>query len=119
MKNKKIFTKDQLQKKADATFKQYPNAKQVFATSDGNVFLELNRANIHAGKGTVVTFDRPLEKESDDSKKDVLQLPAAKDQIASIKAAKTAEQLEAFKTDERKSVVTALEEKLKELNPLQ
>jgi lipopolysaccharide export system protein LptA len=49
-------TKEELKAAAKAALKNYPNAKKVFATLDGNVFLDKNRAELHAGKSTVIEF---------------------------------------------------------------
>ncbi|GIZ09986.1 hypothetical protein [Flavobacterium sp. UMI-01] len=107
---KKVLTEDQLKEKANEVFKQYPKAKQAFATVDGNVFLEKNRAEIHAGKqGTVLTYDRPVPEASESA---LGNKPAkADDVIKAISEVQTIEELEPFKADIRKSVIKAVEEK--------
>lgn len=116
-----ILNKEQLQEEANKVFDQFPNAKRVFATADGNVFLQENRANLHAGKkGSVYPFDRPIEKKEDNEvnteKPAKAKLPKADDQIKAIFEAKTLEELEAFKSDERVTVKGALEAKIEELS---
>ena len=46
---KKTYSKAELEKKAKDVFKEYPSAKSLFATTDGQFFLDKNRANLHAG----------------------------------------------------------------------
>lgn len=110
-----------MEKKANKVFAQYPNAKQVFATADGNCFLLENRAKMHAGpKGTVVPFDRPIEKQEesqeDSTGKTVSTTPTkAVDVIAAINKAETLEALKAFESDKRATVVAAFKAKADEL----
>lgn len=54
----KTKSKEELKATAQKVFKQYKKAKKVFATLDGNVFLDKNRAELHAGKDTVLSFSR-------------------------------------------------------------
>lgn len=58
---KKTYTEAELKEKANKVFADFPNALKVFATLDGNVFLQENRAKLHAQKSRVLTFDRPIE----------------------------------------------------------
>ncbi|MBF6607761.1 MAG: hypothetical protein ITG00_03380, partial [Flavobacterium sp.] len=96
---KKIYTQEELQARANDALKQFPTVNKVYATVDGNVFVDKNRAELHAGpKGRVLPFERTIEvapREYDLN---------AKDTIAAIKATAKIEDLEAFKSDERKSV---------------
>lgn len=116
----KVYKKSELEALAKETFKQYPDAKKVYATVDGNVFLSENRANLNAGKkGTVFTFENAISQEekqaeNDDKKASDVQ-PKAVEQIADINLATTLEDLEVFKSDERATVVKALEAKTAEL----
>lgn len=55
------YSESELKEKAQEVFKQFPNAKEVYATSDGNVFLMENRAKLHAGKGNVLKVQRDFE----------------------------------------------------------
>lgn len=114
MKNKKVYSEKELEQKALAAFAQYPNAKQVYATSDGNVFLEKNRASLHAGKGSIVTFDRPIKEEEE--KDNAPKTLKAEEVIKAIKEAQNLEALDAFRSDERATVKKALEAKEKEFN---
>ncbi len=114
----KVYSEKELKEIANGTFAEFPNAKKAYATTDGNVFLEENRARLHAGaKGTVVPFDRPIETE-ETGKADAPAKPAkAEDQIKAIGEATTLEELEKFKSDTRATVVKALEAKTAELTP--
>lgn len=106
---KKTLSESELKELAQGVFEQFPNAKEVYATSDGNIFLSENRANLHAGKdGNVYPFKRE-EKAAVET-----QLKAV-DAVAKIQAATSMEELEAFKTDERKSVKEAFDKKALEL----
>lgn len=105
---KKTYSESELKEnQVKDAFKQYPDAKKVFATTDGNVFLEENRANLHAGaKGTVFTFEKVESAEQETTKK----LTAA-EIIAGIEACETLEALKAFEGDERKTVIEAYNKK--------
>ena len=106
---KKSYSEAELKEKASDVFEQFPNAEKAFATADGNVFLERNRAEIHAGpKGQVLEVGRPIKKEEKVSNK-------ADDLIKAIAEIQKLEDLEQFKTDKRATVIKALEEKTAEL----
>lgn len=110
----KTYSKEELQELANETFAQYPNANKVFATVDGNVFLERNRANIHATpKGQVLEFDRPIV--SEETKEKNTPKLSADDSIKQIGEITEIEALEPFKADTRKTVVKAVEDKIAEL----
>lgn len=115
----KVYKKSELEELAKETFKKYPKARKVFATVDGNIFLDENRADLHAGKkGTVIPLDNPTsieEKEAEKDEKISDAQPKAVEQIASINAAVSLEALEIFKEDKRATVVKALEAKTAEL----
>ncbi|GGA84658.1 hypothetical protein GCM10008015_26800 [Flavobacterium palustre] len=112
---KKTYTEAQLKEKANEVFAQFPKANKVFATVDGNVFLQENYANMHAGaKGRVLPFDRPIE-----AVKEAVKAPTADEQIKAITAVTTLEALEPFKADTRKSVMKAIEDKTAELTKSQ
>lgn len=104
---KKTYSESELKGLAEKVFEQYPNQNEVFATSDGNVFLMKNRAELHAGsKGNVYPIKREVKTE-------VVELNAA-DSIKAIVNAENLEALEAFKADERKSVKAAYTKKVEE-----
>lgn len=104
---KKTYSESELKELAQEVLKQYPAANTVHATVDGNIFLEKNRAEIHAGKkGRVFPFDRPIVKEA--AKELVSKV---EDVIKAIAEVTTVEELEAFKADTRKTVIKAVEEK--------
>lgn len=116
----KVYTKSELEALVKKTFKEFPDAKKAYATVDGNVFLLENRAYLHAGKkGTVFTFDNAVSQEEkqaeNEDKKAVDVQPKAVEQIAAINLATTLDDLEIFKSDERATVVKALEAKTAEL----
>jgi hypothetical protein len=107
---KKTYSESELKGIAQEVFKQYPTSNTVFATVDGNVFLEQNRAEIHAGKkGRVIPFDRPIKKE--EAKEASTK---ADDIIKAIAEVTTIEELEAYKADTRKTVIKAVEDKTAE-----
>lgn len=113
----KTYSEDELKELAKGVFEQFPNADQVFATVDGNTFLERNRADIHAGaKGRVLVIDRPIAEVVDDSKKDKAGTKIlADDAIKAIALVETLEGLEPFKADTRSTVIKAVEAKTAEL----
>lgn len=108
---KNTYSKEELQAKANEVFSSFENAKKVYATLDGNVFIEENRARLHAGtKGTIVPFDRPIDQDSDDIKL------SAPERIKLIQEVTSLEALEAFKNETAKTVKAAYEAKLQELS---
>ncbi len=110
---KTSYSESELKEKANEIFEAFPNANKVFATTDGNVFLEKNRAELHAGsKGKVYPFDRPTAAGNAD---EITYPMNAKNTIKAIKAAEKLEDLEQYKTDERESVIAALAEKTTQL----
>lgn len=109
----KELTNKELQAKADRVFAEFPKAEKVYATTDGNVFLEENRANLHAKKGKVIPFDRPLSPEPlKEDNKDVKY--TAVQAIELIKEADLVG-LAQFANDTRKTVVEAYQARLEEL----
>lgn len=110
---KKTYTEAELKEKAKEVFAQFPKANKVFATVDGNVFLQENYANMHAGaKGRVLPFDRPIDPEKATA---TTKTPTADDQIKAIGEITTLEALEPYKADTRKTVIKAVEDKTAEL----
>lgn len=111
MKKTKTYLEVELKDKAKAAFDRFKNADSLFATTDGNLFLSQNRAELHAGKqGRVITIDRPLpEPETPEAPK-----MNAKEAIAQIADA-SLEALAAFADDERKTVQEAYKNRLEEL----
>lgn len=92
-------------------FQKFPQATEAFETQDGQVFLNENRANLHAGpKGTVKKH----------SKSEVVETPEKKitavDAIEKINKAETVDELKPFEGDTRKTVIEAYNEKLEALN---
>lgn len=108
---KKTYSESELKGFADKVFEQYPTENEAFATSDGNVFLVKNRAELHAGpKGNIYPFKREVKTEG--------VVLKANDAIAAIAKCETLEGLEVFKSDERKSVKEAFAKKSEELTKL-
>lgn len=107
MNTKKTYSEAELKQKAEPVFDRFTNAESVFATTDGNVFLDRNRAELHAGKGRVIQFDRPVPTpEAPEEPK-----MTAKDAIALIETA-ALEDLADFANDQRKTVQEAYQKRL-------
>lgn len=106
---KKTYTEEELKEIANGVFVEFPNANKVYATLDGNVFLDENRANLHAGvAGRVFPFDRPIEVVAVSTDK---PKQTAAEIIATIELATSLEELQPFETDKRATVIKALEAK--------
>lgn len=112
----KTLNKEEIEAAVAGAFEAYPDAKKVFATSDGNTFLVENHAKLHAGpKGKVYTYERDSETESEKGK-DVVRLASAKDVIKAIEGAQTIDELFAHKDDTRKTVKEAFDKKAAEFD---
>ena len=61
----KQYSKTQLKEKAKEVFNAYPDAKTLHATSDGQFFLEQNRAQLHADENKLQVVE--IEKDWDAS----------------------------------------------------
>lgn len=95
-------------------FENFPETDTVYATSDGQVFLNKNRAELHATpKGKVQTFTRGVSEQEKSTKTNVV--PNVKTTVEAIKQVTTLEELKAFESDSRKTVVEALEKRTAEL----
>lgn len=106
------MTKEELKKISDNVLEQFPNANEVYATADGNVFLEENRARLHAKGGIVIPFERELTEDV---------LPGSKratvaNTVKWVLQAKTLEELESFEDDDRAGVIKAVETQRQKLN---
>ena len=103
--------KKDIAQRVAATFKKFPTVDTVYATADGNVFIDKNRAAEHAGnKGKYTAYLRKEEAPADETPKTVKEL------LAEIKEATTVEQLEKYTQDEhRKTVLEAVEKRTAEL----
>lgn len=113
---KKTYSEDQLKEKANEVFAQHPTANTVHATVDGNVFLECNRATLHAGTGRVIAFHRPIESPATEDAGDTADKPlSATDAIKAINECTTPDELKAFEGDDRKTVAAAYAKKAAEL----
>lgn len=108
----KQLSKEEIEKKVAETFKGFPHTKKLYATLDGNVFIEENRAKLHATiKGTVLEFDRPIEASEEN---EPIKM-SAQEVIKLILEAQTLEDLAKYATDERKTVKAAFEKRSEEL----
>ena len=54
----KTYSKKELEAQAVAVFEKYPNADQVFAREDGNIFFSENLADLGRGKLKIYPIDR-------------------------------------------------------------
>ena len=61
----KQYSKTQLKEKAKDIFKSCPDAETLYATSDGQFFLEQNRADLHADENKLQVIE--IEKDWDAS----------------------------------------------------
>ena len=120
---KKTYSKAELEKKAKDVFKEYPSAKSLFATTDGQFFLDKNRANLHAGaKGNVIEIENEFEAHSKSNSKDSDSIkPKSADTlieeaktIESIDLVELAKEVEA-KGKNRKTVIEAYDTRMEEL----
>lgn len=121
----KVYSKSELKDKAKDTFKNFPKAKKVFITTDGQCFLEENRANIHAkpNKLEVVPFSKTDFIEVEDAKtvtaskgKTVEDIKAEIKEVEDVKVLE--EMLEAEQNGKnRTTAIEAIQERIKELNP--
>ncbi len=112
------------QAKADKVFNDYPKAKEVFVTSDGQGFLNENRAKLHATslkdkavydfqkKGVENVTKEPVEltvKDLQDFARDSSDIPVLQKMLEDEKA----------KGEEaRKGAISALETRIKTLQEL-
>ncbi|CDF80573.1 hypothetical protein BN863_28610 [Formosa agariphila KMM 3901] len=116
---KKTYSKADLQKKAQGVFKSYPDADKLFATTDGQFFLDQNRANLHAGaKGKVIEVENDAVLESTETKTG--KTLKAEDLIANAKDIETIEAVEAAIVQEtegknRTTVLAAYDARIDEL----
>lgn len=108
----KTYSKEELEKKALKIFKQFPNANKVYATADGNVFLDKNRANLHT-KGQIFEIERAHKSDANLSVKD------AKTMIEEIAKIDKIEELDLIQSSEkRKTVLEAIEKRREQLQEL-
>jgi hypothetical protein len=54
----KVYSKTELQEKAQEVFDQYPSEDKIFAREDGNIFLNESYAELDRGNLKVYPFDR-------------------------------------------------------------
>lgn len=109
------YTDQELEQLAQTTFEQFPNTNEVYATSDGNIFLSENLANLHAtSKGRVLRITS--------KKNDVLlsstELTAA-EIVAVLEQATTLQEIIPYQFDKRATVKTAVEKAFEKLANVQ
>lgn len=94
------------------TFKKFPTVNTVYSTLDGNVFIEENRAKLHAGlSGKYTAHERSAEE-----KPEGVPQRSVKELTAEIKEISTVEDLQKYVTGEtRKTVLEAVEKRTAEL----
>lgn len=119
---KKTYSKAELEKKAQGVFKDYPKANKVFATTDGQFFLDENRANLHAGaKGKVIEIANDGGSE-DKTSKDGVKPKSAEALITEAATIETIDLVEVAKEVEakgknRSTVIAAYDARIDELKP--
>jgi hypothetical protein len=122
----KRYSKNQLEQKAEGIFKKYPLATKLYATSDGQFFLEENRADLHVKgkKLSVVKVEKPIEPSNPEGKEntgDEKQTISIKDLKPIVKAMTDKEALtkmleeEKALEDPRKSAIKLFEKRIAEL----
>lgn len=93
---KQTYNREQLARKAQGVFEEFPGTLEVYATTDGNIFLEKNYAQLHAGeKGNVFTIERPVAKPT--QKEEGSRAKAEAKPVAKVASATKAESKEASK----------------------
>lgn len=120
----KQIGKDKMKEVAQSVFEQYPEAKKVAVTSDGQAFIADNgdaaarnhaQNNIYGKELSVATFlrDEVVQKKKQTPKVDK---KTAAELIAEIEKAETVEEVNAvLGDDKRKTVVEAAEKRIEEL----
>lgn len=97
-------------------FEDFPETDTVYATSDGQVFLNKNRAELHATpKGKVYPYNRSDFVQKEEPLKEDKAVLNAKSTVEAIKEATTLDELKAFEDDTRKTVLEALDKRKAEL----
>jgi hypothetical protein len=107
------YTDQELEQLAQPTLEQFPDVNEVYATTDGNVFVSENLANLHAtSKGRVLVIAR-----KPNAVVDVKQTAA--DIISILESAKTLEEINPYASDKRKTVKDAYDKAFAEITELQ
>ncbi|WP_417366888.1 hypothetical protein [Flavobacterium beibuense] len=109
----KTYSTSELKEKANEVFAQYPTVNEVYATPDGNVFIQKNRAELHAKQKDirVKPFERELKGDSKATKTETVQAverPNVTDTQKLIDAVTTLEGLDEYRQDDRKTVQKAV-----------
>jgi hypothetical protein len=102
----------ELRELSSPIFAQFPDANTLYATRDGQFFLDENRARLHAGKGQVV----PIHKDEDDTEEGQAIALNAKETAKQIMEVKTIAELEPYADDQRVAVKKAYDRRLAELS---
>lgn len=94
-----------IKNEAIAVFENYPNAKEVFVTPDGQAFLKEDRARLHnVDFETVKRSDVMPEETTEDT---ATVKTTAADLIAAMPTVETIEELDAFEKGEKRATVLA------------
>ena len=94
------------------TFEKFPTTDTVYATKDGNVFIEENRAKLHAGKdGKYSTHQRIIT-----AVEETVPMRTVKELVAESKEVTAVDDLQKYVHGEtRKTVLDAVEKRTAEL----
>ncbi|AOR29545.1 hypothetical protein FORMB_25280 [Formosa sp. Hel1_33_131] len=115
---KKSYSKTELTEQSKAVFKNYPTAKVVFGTTDGQFFLNESHANIHAtAEGKVFKIENeniPSEgtKNKPANAADLIAVAATLETVEAVDAAKALE----LEGKNRATVLAAYDARIEELN---
>ena len=107
-----LKTNEELRQESASIFAQFPTASTLYATRDGQFFLDQNRAKLHAGRGQVVD----IHKDEDDTEEGQAIALNAKETAKQIMEVKTIAELEAYANDQRVAVKKAYDRRLAELS---
>lgn len=109
------YTDQELEQLAQPTFEQFPDVNEVYATTDGNIFVSENLANLHAtSKGKVLAITRKSH--------EVVNIPpkqTAAEIIAILENATTLEEIIPYQFDKRATVKAAVKKAFETLAELQ
>lgn len=115
------FSKKQLNEKALPVFKEHPNAPVLYGTSDGQFFLNKNRADLHASANKFTVHDieapQPPKGEEAEMQDDGLTVKEIKELVDGTADKAQLEQLleDERNGENRKTAIAAIEARLKEL----
>lgn len=108
----------EVKKEAAKIFAENPTIKTLYVNNKGEFFTTMNLAQNSVSSKTDITEihkDAPVTAEADTEAGTQTDRPNVKTTVDSIKAAKTLDELKAFDGDDRTTVQTAYDKRLKEL----